>query len=208
MFDINALFLSAITAAVAEATKPLAAKVEALEQQLAQAKAVNDAAQPAGATPAAITADAFVTHLDNQEWFWHKLHTYVEGCIENNLQSAIENAIEDHTSDYDHDDFVTRGDVEAVVSDEVDNRDIVTKDEVEDMIDDKLSGKIDDKINEAIEAHTSNYDHDDFVEEATVDSKIEEAMTTHHENYNHDMYVTDAYLREFLRKDVKVSIDC
>ena len=207
MFDINALFLSAITAAVAEATKPLAAKVEALEQQLAQAKAevkpTNDAA-----TPAAITADAFVTHLDNQEWFWAKLQTFVEKELDSQIDVKIEEAINDHTSDYDHDDFVTRGDVEAVVSDEVDNRDIVTKDEVEDMIDDKLGDKIDDKINEAIEAHTSNYDHDDFVEEATVDSKIEEAMTTHHENYNHDMYVTDAYLREFLRKDVKVSIDC
>lgn len=142
------------------------------------------------ATPAAITADAFVTHLDNQEWFWAKLNTYIEGCIENNLQSAIENAIEDHTSDYDHDDFVTRGDVEGVVSDEVDNRDIVTKDEVEDMIDDKLGDKIDDKIddkiNEAIEAHTSNYDHNDFVEEATVDSKIEDALTAHTTAYHKD----------------------
>lgn len=199
MFDINALFLSAITAAVAEATKPLAAKVEALEQQLAQAKAevkpMNDAAQPAGATPTddtirlnRITADAFVTHLDNQEWFWAKLNTYIEGCIENNLQSAIENAIEDHTSDYDHDDFVPRGDVEGVVSDEIDNRDLVTKDGVEEMIDDKLDDKIDDKIgdkiddkiNEAIDAHTTAYhnDDDDLVDADTVRTIVKDMSFT------------------------------
>lgn len=146
------------------------------------------------ATPAAITADAFVTHLDNQEWFWSKLQTFVEKELDSQIDVKIEEAISDHTSEYDHDDFVSRGDVdfvsrgdvESVVSDEVDNRDIVTKDEVEDMIDDKLGDKIDDKINEAIDAHTSEYDHNDFVEEATVDSKIEDALTAHTTAYHKD----------------------
>ena len=60
MFDINAIINNAIATAVAEAIKPLDARIEALEMKLAEL------------TPAAITAD-----LDQQEWFWIKLNGYI-----------------------------------------------------------------------------------------------------------------------------------
>lgn len=136
------------------------------------------------ATPAAITADAFVTHLDNQEWFWSKLQTFVEKELDSQIDVKIEEAIHDHTSDYDHDDFVPRGDLESVVSDEVDSREVVTLCEVEEMIDnklgDKIDDKIDDKINEAIDAHTTAYhnDDDDLVDADTVRTIVKDMSFT------------------------------
>lgn len=88
MLDLNNLISSALTAAVAEATKPLLERIEALEMK------------PTAATPD-ISCDAFVVYLDNQEWFWEKLTRKAGEAA----QAVAEEAINDHCSTYDHDDY-------------------------------------------------------------------------------------------------------
>lgn len=157
MIDLNALISSALAAAVAEAVKPLAARVAELEA--IQARAVNPAtvaeqggqlaglaehlgdrlgtvlarldtleARPAAAVDA-LTSDAvsaLVTHLDNQEWFWEKLMRKAGEAAE----SAVEEAMNDHCTTYDHDDY---DNVSSTVND-VDLDNIVTEDNLRDEI--------------------------------------------------------------------------
>ena len=96
----------------------LAARVDALEQ-----------ATPVGRE---ISAAAFVTHLDNQEWFWEKLLRKAGEAA----QSVAAEAISDHCADHDHDsydnavseledldmdDFVRSADIEEAVNDALDS---------------------------------------------------------------------------------------
>ena len=119
MFDINAIFNDAITAAVTEATKPLLARIEALENNPAigtdtvleaRVKVLENSATPALAErlhervtelenkPAvAIDEAKMVEALNSQEWFWEKVGRVVDG--------KVEEALDDHCSSYDHDDY-------------------------------------------------------------------------------------------------------
>lgn len=109
--------------------------------------------QPAG-TPTTITADAFVTHLDNQEWFWHKIAGFVAN------HSAI-----------------TGNDLELVKSrldelEETDGRGL-TKDQVREIAESAAE--------EALDSHTSDYDHDEYDshlqdDDRHPDSDIEDAV--------------------------------
>ena len=60
-------------------------------------------------------------HLDNQEWFWGKIRAFTD--------TAVEQAIENHTECWDHNDFVTE--------DKLD--DYVQKDSFRDEIEDVLN---------------------------------------------------------------------
>lgn len=60
-------------------------------------------------------------YLDNQEWFWNKIRNFTD--------TAVEQAIENHTDMYDHSDFVTE--------DKLD--DYVQKDSFRDEIEDVLN---------------------------------------------------------------------
>lgn len=73
-----------------------------------------------------ISADAFVTHLDQQEWFWEKLARKAKEIAD----AAAENAVSDHCSDYDHDDY----DRITNEVDDVDLSDVVTSDNLRDEI--------------------------------------------------------------------------
>ena len=134
MIDINTIITqalnTAIATAVAEATKPLIARIEALENNPAigvdttleaRVKVLENA-------PNALSAAAFVTYLDQQEWFWEKLNNFA--------QSRVEEAIDDHLSNYDHDqydemynewggesvsDFIKDGDLESQLNDALRN---------------------------------------------------------------------------------------
>ena len=123
MFDINAIFNDAITAAVTEATKPLLARIEALENNPAigtdtvleaRVKVLENSATPALAErlhervtelenkPAvAIDEAKMVEALNSQEWFWEKVHN----TINDNVTSRVMEAMDDHCSSYDHDDY-------------------------------------------------------------------------------------------------------
>ena len=61
-------------------------------------------------------------YLDNQEWFWAKIRNFTD--------TAVEQAMEEHTETYDHDDFVTE--------DKLD--DYMKSDDLHDDIRDIISG--------------------------------------------------------------------
>lgn len=185
MFDINYIFAQALQQAVAQAIAPLAARVTGLETSLTALE--NNPAIGVDTTLAAeqrtlaarvtalevklteadlftkMTNDAFVSHLDQQEWFWEKVSRFVadnsvfnaddlktlkdrieelesETRGENrylnreDVDSLIEEALDSHNSDYDHDDFIT--------SDSV-------KDAVRDHLEDAVSDKINDALSNA-----------------------------------------------------------
>lgn len=160
MFDLNTIVSAAISAAITEATKPLLERIAtlesandilhrtqhedmvamrdriaALETKLTEANLFTQmvptpSVLAAQYTPisneqikAALqewaTKDSLLEHLDNQEWFWEKL--------QNRIDAATEQAMDDHTSTYDHDSY------ENAVSD-LEDRDFVTNDSLEDAV--------------------------------------------------------------------------
>lgn len=116
MFDINAIINQALTTAIAQATEPLLKRIEELEAKQAQA------------TLAPIDINAAVDALDQQEWLWEKIRSYID--------AGIEVGLEDHTGKYDHDDFILRGDLAELIKDTVgDFDDFVCKDDLPDFDD-------------------------------------------------------------------------
>jgi len=127
MFDINTAINTAIAAAVEQATRPLLERISTLETRLAEAAPAEQA------TPNALSAAAFVTYLDQQEWFWEKLSRFVaeNGNItvedlhgfkqrladaedrldkittasDERVQEIVEQAMNDHCETYDHDQY-------------------------------------------------------------------------------------------------------
>ena len=147
MFDINTIVNAAINAAVQEAMEGhitnaivLAQRCAALEKTLddtigeldtlkQRVKALE--AKPANATPENISCDAFVVYLDNQEWFWEKLTRKAKEVAD----AAAEEAIEDHCSSYDHDDY----DRVSSAVDDLDLDNIVSRDGLQDTVRDLLN---------------------------------------------------------------------
>lgn len=92
MFDINAIINNAIATAVAEAIKPLVARIEALE---------NIAAEYTPAPAVTIDEAKMVEALNSQEWFWDKLIYKAKEVAD----VAVERAMEEHTEEYNHDSY-------------------------------------------------------------------------------------------------------
>ena len=155
MIDINTLISNALVAAVQQAVAPLVERIAALEVNIAMmqnsidqkdtriAALENNPAQGQDLTPATITADAFVTHLDNQEWFWAKISDFVERDVSNRgivsemrVEEMLEQAMDDHTSTYDHEDYDR---AVSAVDDLPDLDDHVTRDELRSEIEDVLN---------------------------------------------------------------------
>ena len=100
MFDLNQILSAALQQAVAEAIKPLVERITALENNPAigtdtvlaeRVKALEE--RPAVAVDEAKMVEA----LNSQEWFWEKLRRTTD--------AQIEEAMEEHTSTYDHDSY-------------------------------------------------------------------------------------------------------
>lgn len=139
MFDINEIISAAFTQATTLAVKPLLERIEALETNIVMlqnsidqkdtriAALENNPAQGVG-TPATITADAFVTHLDNQEWFWNKIRNFVD--------AGAMQAMDNHCETYDHDNY---DDVARKMDDMPDPADVSTHEGVRDEIEDVLN---------------------------------------------------------------------
>ena len=88
MFDINAIINNAIATAVAEATKPLVARIEALENIAAEYSP----------TPAVVIDEAkMVEALNSQEWFWVKIRSFTD--------AAAERSMDAHTEEFNHDNY-------------------------------------------------------------------------------------------------------
>ncbi len=158
MFDINTAINTAIAAAVAEATKPLVVRIAALETKLAEAAPAPLAERVTALEESkGMTAAAFVTYLDGQEWFWEKVSRYITNYsditvdeLHNIKQRLVElEAHEDNVYHYD------KGAVETL---------------------------IEKAIEEAIDEHnerTSHYDEDD------IETWIDAAVERHEENRTH-----------------------
>ena len=67
-----------------------------------------------------VNKDELLEHLDKQEWFWNKIRNFTD--------TAVEQAIENHTDYWDHNDFVTEDKLDDYVK--TDN----FRDEIEDVI--------------------------------------------------------------------------
>lgn len=152
MFDINAIVSAALNAAVQQAVAPLVERIAVLEQRVATlssqdvamgeriATLENNPAQGVDTTQARlITADAFVNHLDQQEWFWEKVSSFVTkagGLSPDDVEAMIERALTDHCDTFNHDDY----DRVVCAIDEVDLEDIITSDNLNDAINEALNG--------------------------------------------------------------------
>ena len=134
MFDLNAVLSAALQQAVTEATKPLLERIEKLETNCnayeilfkSHIERIEALEQATPETPAAISAAAFGTYLDNQEWFWEKLNRKAGEAA----QAVAEEAINDHCSTYDHDDY----DNVACLVNDANLDDMVTMDNLRDEI--------------------------------------------------------------------------
>ena len=152
MFDVNKIINDAIAAAVAQATAPLLERIAALElRSNIETKLLPLEDNPAQGVDAALhnrvrAAEAVATRLhervlaleahtsvldehggllealDNQEWFWAKIRNFTD--------TAVEQAIENHTDCWDHDDFVREEKLD----------DYVKSDDIRDDIRDIISG--------------------------------------------------------------------
>lgn len=160
MFDLNTILTQALTAAVAEATKPLVERIEKLEtncnayeimfrshierlEALENNPATGETLSPddlvqvkqrievlENTSFAPINEARLVEVLDQQEWFWEKLMRKAGEAAE----SAVEEAINDHCSTYDHDDY---DNTSSAVND-VDLDDLVSRGDLEDAINSAL----------------------------------------------------------------------
>jgi hypothetical protein len=132
MFDLNAIINQALATAVAQAVEPLVKRIGELETKLVEAQLFQRTTY--------IDVNAATDALNQQEWFWEKIRSYID--------AGIEAGLEDHTGTYDHDDFVLRGDLSELIKDTVgdfddfirkddmpDPDDLVTKDELPDFDD-------------------------------------------------------------------------
>ena len=148
MIDINTIISQALAAAVQQATAPLLERIAALESQSAallnRVTAVNAVADRLHERVAALENQALVVsdavdkritaletatqdvgvlleYLDNQEWFWEKYLDNQEWFWEKIREftgTVVEQAIENHTECWDHNDFVTEDKLDDYVKTE------------------------------------------------------------------------------------------
>jgi hypothetical protein len=135
MFDLNAIVNAALTAAVAEAIKPLVERITALENNPAQGVdaemdlRVGVLAQRVTALeerPAVHIDEAkMVEALNSQEWFWEKLRRTTDAQIEQSMDNHLEcynhdeyDSVVSNWNDEDPADFLREGDL----CDQIDDR--------------------------------------------------------------------------------------
>jgi len=160
MIDINTILTQALTAAVAEATKPLVERIAALEAQLAaqatlealEAQATpapqDEATKPLAERIAALEKHTAVLdqhggileYLDNQEWFWEKVRRFADAAAHDSITHH-----EDNVYHYD------KGAVETLIED-------------------------------ALDAHLENANHPD---DDDIETAIDSAIERHEENRTH-----------------------
>ena len=146
MFDLNQILSAALNAAVAEAIAPLVKRITALEegcvgidQRLLEQRValletkLTEAKLFEQTTNVTIPIDEakMVEALNSQEWFWEKINAYIETGIEDRMERAID----DHCSNYNHDDY------DSVVSNwnDEDPADFLREGDLHDQIDDRVN---------------------------------------------------------------------
>ena len=106
MIDLNTIISQALAAAVQQATAPLLERIATLESQsaalLSRVTAANARLHErllVLESPSTQGIGVLLENLDNQEWFWEKIRAFTDG--------AVEQAVEQHCEEYDHDDMLT-----------------------------------------------------------------------------------------------------
>ena len=137
-FDINAILSAALATAVAEATKPLVERIEALESNItmmqnsidqkdARIAALENIAAEYSPTPAVVIDEAkMVEALNSQEWFWVKIRTFTDAAAERSMDAHTEELNHDSydevvstIEDVDFDDLVKTYDINEAVRDAI-----------------------------------------------------------------------------------------
>ena len=95
MIDLNTIISQALAAAVQQATAPLLERIATLESQSAALLSRVTALEATSIQGLGVLLE----NLDNQEWFWEKIRAFTDG--------AVEQAVEQHCEEYDHDDMLT-----------------------------------------------------------------------------------------------------
>ena len=130
--NINTIISQALAAAVQQALQPLqqeyANKMAEMAQQIAALETRLLALENNPAQGVDTTLEETLQRLDNQEWFWNKIRRFTDG--------AVEQAVEQHCEEYDHDDMVMKHELP-------DMDDYVTKDDLRDEISDAVHDKLD-----------------------------------------------------------------
>ena len=132
MFDINTILTQALTAAVAEATKPLVKRIAALEDRVEALAAWMSQAQ---ATPAPQVEEAVSAYLDNAESFWHRIECFVQTRTADAVEKAVSDAIENHEEGMTHldeDDIYTK--IDSAIGNHEENRTHGDEDDIEEMV--------------------------------------------------------------------------
>lgn len=106
MIDLNTLISQALAAAVQQATAPLLERIATLESQ--SAVLLNRVTALESTSTQSI--GVLLENLDNQEWFWEKIREFTG--------NVVEQAIENHTDCWDHNDFVTEDKLDDYVKTE------------------------------------------------------------------------------------------
>ena len=149
MFDLNTIITQALAAAVAQATEPLLKRIEELEAKT-QTKPLD--------------INAAMDELNQQEWFWEKIRSFID--------AGIEVGLEDHTGKYDHDDFILRGDLAELIKDTVgDFDDFVRKDDLPDFDDFVTKDELP-EFPDADEVLVTTNTIRDYIDEALADIRL------------------------------------
>lgn len=130
MIDINTIISQALAAAVQQALQPLqqeyANKMGQMAQQIAALETRLLALENNPAQGADTMLEEALQRLDDQEWFWDKIRRFTD--------SAVEQAVEQHCEDYDHDDMLMKPDMDDYIKRE--DFDSEVRDAVRDTLED------------------------------------------------------------------------
>lgn len=163
MIDINTILTQALTAAVAEATKPLVERIATLEAQLAQAALFTRTTE----VTVQIDEAKMVEALNSQEWFWEKVRRFADAAAIRSITNH-----EDSMYHYDKDA------VEALIREAVTDH----EDSAPHLGHNVLEAKIDAAIDAALASHLENQRHFD---DDDIDIKIDNAIEQHEEIRTH-----------------------
>jgi len=85
------------TAGLVEHIAGLSQRIDALETKLTEAKLFEQTTH----VQTLMSPEMIVESMNNAEWLWEKINAYIETGIEDRIERAIDN----HCSNYDHDDY-------------------------------------------------------------------------------------------------------
>lgn len=183
MFDINTIISQALAAAVAQATAPLLERIAALESQALVMPDAVDKRIAALEDNKQMTAAAFVTYLDSQEWFWEKIRNFTGGALTDRIAALEKRVFEDLGTIIEQEFIASMAVTDVVGHDRVQALEgriaaLETTTQTEEVLQHldnqewfwhkirEFTGTV---AEQAVEHHCDEYDHNDFVTEGQLD---------------------------------------